>query len=374
MDITKYNSSKFKSQIKGMVMNCEALRKNSDNPVDITFESFIKKKENVSMTALFDDLGIDPSIDTIENIFTLPDESVRWLVPEIFREALRLGLRKAPIWTSVVAAEQVSKQLSLTIPHLNMSDAVPKYIGEGETIAKGNISFGQKTLKLRKLGRGITIPYEVTNYVSINVVSIFLQDFGVKLGHAIDGLMIDTLINGEQADGSESAPVIGITTPSTLTYADILRIWVRMSRIGRLPNIMIGGEAAALETLDLDEFKTNQVGGKAAAFVPSNSTLKLKTPIPASTDYFIHGSMPEDQQLIIDPSAAVIKYNAQPLLVESEKIVSNQTESTYATLTTGFGIAFRDGRVLLDNTVDFDTTGGFPDYMDVDALEDVTIE
>lgn len=374
MDITRYENSKLKGQVKAMAMQCDSLRKNSENPVDATFESFLKKKHDITLNGLFDDLGIDPSVDTIENIFTMPDESVRWLVPEIFREALRLGLRKSPIWSSVIAAEQTVKGLSVTIPHINMSEAAPSYVGEAETIPVGGISFGQKTLKLRKIGKGVKIPYEVRNYVSLNVVSIFLQDFGVKLGHAIDALMIDTLINGEQADGTESAPVIGITTPNTLTYADILRIWVRMSRIGRIPSIMIGGEAAALNTLNLTEFKTNSSGGTAPAGVPSSNAVKLKSPIPASTDYYIHGSMPSNQQLIIDPSAAIIKYNAQPLLVESEKIVSNQTEATYATLTTGFGIAFRDGRVLLDSSLDFDTTNGFPSYMDVDALENVTIE
>lgn len=374
MDIRQFEKSTIKTKVKGMVENCDSLRKNTDNPIDINFESYLKKKEGMSLSALFEDLGIDPSMDTIENIFTLPDASVRWLIPEIFREALRLGMRKNPIWQNVVAAEQSVKQLSLTLPYLNMSDAAPKYVGEAETIPLGNISFGQKSLKLRKIGRGIKIPYEVRQYVSLNVVSIFLQDFGVKLNHAIDALMISVLINGEQSDGSESAPVIGITTPGTLTYADLLRIWIRMSRIGRIPTIMIGGETAALNTLNLTEFKTNQFGGTQPAGVPANSIIKLKSPIPASSDYYIHGSMPTNQQLIIDPSASIIKYNAQPLLVESEKIVSNQTEATYATLTTGFGIVFRDARVLLDTSLDFDTTNGFPSYMDVDALENVTID
>ena len=374
MDQNKYDNSKFKGEIQSWVNNCESLRRNAENPVDITFESYLKKKKDISLSTVFEDLGIDPSVDTIENIFTLPDPSVRWLVPEIIREALRLGLRKNPIWNNVVAAEQTIKGLQTVLPHLNMSDAAPKYVGEAETIPMGSISFGQKTLKVRKMGRGVKIPYEVRNYVSINVVAIFLQDFGIKLGHAIDGLMIDTLINGEQADGSESAPVIGITTPSTLVYADLLRIWIRMSRIGRVPDIMIGGEAAALNTLNLPEFKTNTLGGTSPAGVPTASNIKLKTPIPSNTDYFIHGSMPANQQLIIDPNSAVIKYNAQPLLVESEKIVSNQTEATYATLTTGFGIVFRDGRVLMDTSLDFDTTNPFPSYMDVDALETVTID
>lgn len=372
MDLIKYENSKYKMQIEGLVRNCESLRK-SDNPVDINFDTYLKKKTSLGMTQLFEDLGIDPSVDTIENIFTLPDSSVRWLVPEIFREALRLGLRKSPIWSSVIAAEQTVKGLSVTVPAWNMSDAAPKYVGEAETIPLGDLSFTQKTLKLKKIGRGVKIPYEVRNYVSINVVSIFLQDMGIKFGQAIDALMIDTLINGEQTDGSESAPVIGITTPGTLTYSDILRIWVRMSRMGRMPSIMIGGEAAALGTLNLTEFKTNVNGGGQPAAVPTNNSLKLRTAIPSSSEYFIHGAMPANQQLVIDPSMTIIKYNAQPLLVESEKIISNQTEATYATLTTGFGIVFRDARVLLDTSVDFDTTNPFPSYMDVDPLEAVTI-
>ncbi len=375
MDAVQYGKSKFKSEIKGWQMACDSLRKNGDNPVDITFEAFAKKKNAgiTSLNALFEDLGIDPSIDTIENIFTLPDESVRWLIPEIFREALRLGLRKSPIWANVVAAEQTVKQLSITLPWFNMSDAAPKYVEQGETIPIGNLSFDKKTLHLRKIGRGVKIPYEVRNYVAINIVSIFLQDFGVKLGQAIDTLMIQTLINGEQSDGSESAPVIGIAVPNTLAYTDILAVWVRMSRIGRIPSIMIGGETAALGTLGLPEFKTNTLGGLSPAGVPTANNLKLRTAIPASTDYFIHAAMPANQQMVIDPNSAIVKYNAQPLLVEAEKIISNQTESTYATLTTGFGIIFRDSRVVIDSSQNI-STAGFPSYMNVDAAEVVNIQ
>lgn len=373
MDVKKFELSTHKSQVKQYSMSCDSLRKNPDNHIDITFESYIKKKTGlVNLSALFEDLGIDPSFDTIENIFTLPDESVRWLIPEIFREALRLGLRRNPIWSSIVAAEQTVKQLTLTLPWFNMSDAAPKHVEQGETIPIGNISFDKKQLHLRKIGRGVKIPYEVRNYVSINIVSIFLQDFGVKLGQAIDTLMIQTLINGEQANGSESAPVVGIAVANTLAYSDILKVWVRMSRIGRIPTTMIGGETAALGTLNLPEFKTNTLGGNSAAGVPTNDRLKLKTAIPTSTDYYIHAAMPANQQLVIDPNSAVVKYNAQPLLVESEKIVSNQTEATYATLTTGFGIIFRDSRVVIDSTLAF-SGNGFPSYMDVDTAEVVNI-
>lgn len=377
MNREKFKASSIKNKIHEWGMNCDSLRKNTDNPLDITFESYVKKKTKgqiTSLSALFEELGINPALDTIENIFTLPDESVRWLIPEIFREALRLGLRKAPIWSDIVAAEQTVKGLTITQPWFEMSDAAPKYVEQAEDIPLGNLNFSKKQVSLRKIGRGVKIPYEVRQYVSVNVVSIFLQDFGVKLGQAIDTLLIQCLINGEQTNGSESAPVVGVTTGGTLTYADLLRVWVRMSRIGKIPTKIIGGESAALDTLNLAEFKTNTQGGTSGAGVPGKSdALKLKTPIPNSSDYYIHGAMPANQQLIIDPTAAIIKYNAQPLLVESEKIIRNQTEETFATVTTGFGIVFRDARVIVDKSLAF-SGNGFPSYMDVDTAEVVEID
>lgn len=367
MDKNQFAKSQYKADIAQVVQSCESLRKDSDNPMDISLQDFVNKKWGITLDTLYQDLGVNPSLDTIQNIFTLPDVSMRYLIPEIIRDALRLGLRKNPIWQDIVAAEQSIKSPSVTIPFINMSEATPRYVNEAETIPVGNLSFGSKTLKVRKIGKGIKIPYEVNQYVAINVVGIFLQDFGVKLGQGIDSLMIDTLINGEQVNGSESAPVVGVDNVGIVTYKDLLRVWIRMGRLGKAPKSIIGGENAAIETLNLDEFKKRTAG-------TTDSKLNLKTPVPDTTNYYIHGAMPTTQQMIVDPSSAIIKYNAQPLLVETDKIISNQTIETYASLTTGFGILFRDARIIIDSTLDFQTGNGFPTYMDVDTLEDVTIE
>lgn len=365
MDKHQYSKSLYKSDIESVVRACQALRNDPATPVDISLAEFVQLKWGVSMDAFYADLGINANTDVIQNLFSMPDYGVRWLVPEIIRDALRLGLRKNPIWADLIASEQTIPNPQTVMPHLNMSDAVPRYVGEGETISSGTISYGQKTVRIRKMGRGIKIPYEVQQYVSIGVVSIFLQDFGVRLNHAIDALMIDVLINGEQLAGGESSPVIGVATSGTFAYSDLLRVWVRMARIGRTPFGILGGEAAALNTLNLAEFKTRAVGD-------TEKRLEIRTPIPQSSAYYIHGAIPNNQQMIIDRSSAIIKFNTQPLLVEDEKVVSNQTMSTYASLTTGFAILYRDARVIVDQSLLF-SGNGFPAYMNVDPLEQVTI-
>lgn len=367
MNLEQFAKSKHAADIKNSVKAVESLRNNPDNPIDVTYSSFIKKTWGISMSALFEDLGIEPGVDTIQNLVSMPDESVRWLIPEIIREALRLGLRKSPIWSDLVAMEQSIKGTTVKMPHWEMSDATPRYVGIAETIPKGGVSFGEKDVTTRKMGRGIAIPYEITQYVAVNIVSIFLQDFGIKLGLGLDHSLIQTLINGEQTSGSESAPVIGVESTITgITYFDYLRCWVRMSRIGRKADTIISGEAMGLTTLELPEFKDKAQG-------TSHAQVDLKTPYPSRSNYYIHGSMPADQAMVVDSSAAVIKLNSQPLRVESDKIVQNQTDEFYATMTTGYAVIYRDSRVIIDESIAF-AGNDFPSYMDVDAAEQVVFE
>lgn len=352
--------SKYKKELEGAVRACEAIRRDTDDPQDISLGEYFKDTKNIGMEDLYEDLGLNPYSDTIQNLVNAPDNSLRWLIPEIFRESLRLGLRKQPIYPQVISGEQSVKATSVIMPAINMSEAAPKKVGVAETITTGSVSFNQKTVNIHKIGRGIKVPYEVIQYVSLNLVALFLQDFGVKLGMGIDTMMINTLLNGDQLSGSDSTPVIGITTANTLTYRDMLRIWVRGSRMGKTYNTMITGEDAAMDIIDL--LTTTRLFGV------QRGNFTLKTPIPQNSNIFVHGLIPDHQALIIDPSNCIIKLNAQPLLVESDKIISNQTEETFATLTTGFATIFKDSRLILDTSVAF-STNGFPSYMDPSALE-----
>lgn len=361
MNQAQFNKSQHKDKIQNLVMAAERLRRDTTNPEDVTLSEMVENDLQLSMEELYADLGIDPSVDTIDNLFTLPDASVRWLVPELIRDAMRLGLRKSAIWPSLIRAEETVKGLQGIIPSWNMSDAKPKIVGEAETISLGTVSIGQKQVSLKKFGRGIKISYEVKQFCSMNVVSIFLQDFGVKLGAGLDYMAINVLVNGDTLGGGESAAVIGVGTANTLVYKDLMRAWVRMSRLGKNPRIIIAGETVALDTLDLSEFKNRQAGTPLA-------NVTFKTPMPTNTDYYVHSAIANDQQLIVDPDGALIKYNATPLLIESEKIVSNQTEATYATFYAGFGTLYRDSRLIIDRSVAF-SGNGFPSWMDPSTEE-----
>lgn len=355
------------AELSEIVSECNALRTDPVYSQDISLGEYILERQQLSLEGFYQELSIDPSVDTIQNLINFPDPNMRWLVPEIYRDAIRLGLRKNPIYPDIIAGEQSVSQTSVTFPAINMSEAKPKYVGPGETITTGDVSFDQKSVKIHKLGRGIRVPYEIIQYVALNVLGIFMEDYGVKMAMGLDTLMITTLINGDQAGGIDSCPVIGINTANTLVFRDLLRPWVRLARMGKSPTVMIGGETMSMDILDL-LVTTRYFGDQRAT-----AELKLKSPMPTSANIYVHGTMPDKQVMMIDRSNCIVKLNAQPLLVEVDKIVQNQTMEAYATVTTGFATILKDSRLIMDETLAF-SGNGFPTYLDPTTSENVVFD
>lgn len=359
----------LRKELPEMVRSLEAYRQGSNNtlPIEVTLEELVQGKYGVSQDAFFEKLGINSKIDTMQNIFTMPQQNIRWIVPEIIRAAITTGMRKAPFYPNIIASDQSINGLQVTMPMVNMSDAAPAKVNEAETIPLGDVSFGQKSVSLFKIGKGFKLTDEVKNYVSIDVLGIYLRDFGIQLGYAMDTLAMDVLMNGNKADGSESAPVIGVyETTNGITYKDLLHIWVRAARMGRNFTTMIGGEDQAIEMLNLPEFKERHSG-------TTEATLNIKSPVPNKADFYIHPGTPDQQLLMVDTSAALIKLTAKQLMLESERIVSNQTEAVYASLTTGFSKMYQDAVLLLAANKKF-SEAGFPSFMNIDPYLLVNLE
>ena len=363
------------SDMKAFVQRMDSFRagSNQSRPIDMTLERGLKEVYGFgSVDAFMQSLGVDPSHHSIQGLATMPDfqEDFRWLIPEVIRAAIRLGLRRQPIHSDLIAGEEAVTQTKVTMPHINMSDAAPERVNEAETIPIGTASFGQRDVTLHKIGKGIRLSDEVLRYVSLNILSVFLQDMGVQLGLGQDTALIDALVNGDESADAFTAPVIGVAnTTDGITYKDLLRAWLRMGALGRSPSAMLSNEAAALDILLMDEFK-----GWSPNTNGAHKNLNVRVPIPQTQNFFVHGNAPSGTKLVlVDSMAAAIKLNATSLLVESERIASNQINGTYATITTGFARLFQDAVLVIDGGQAFSSLG-FPAYMDVAARENVKFD
>jgi HK97 family phage major capsid protein len=376
------------ADLPSMVSKLNALRKGSKDrlPVDIGLAEFVQEAYGYAPTevslmandgterkilvpeSFYAAIGVNPREHTIERLMTLGeiDAGYRWIIPELFREAVRLGLRKTPVYNNLIRSEEPVSQTKVTMPDIKMSAMTPKVVGEMETISTGTLSFGSKDVKINKYGIGFNISDEAVRYTTLNMVAIALEDAGVRLGLGLDALLIDTLINGDQTSGDDVA-VIGVdNTTNGFVYKDLLRAWIRMSRLGKLPTAMLSNETPALDILLLPEFK-----GFAGDSRLGN--LNLRTPVPQSQDYYVHGAMPNANYLmLVNRDMAAVKLNATGLLVENERVVSRQFDSFYITITTGFATLMRDARLVINKSVAF-SGNGFPSWMDVDTEETTSI-
>ena len=138
MSETKKNLTKenLLKELPEMGKNLDAIRKgtNTELSADISMAEVVNERYGISMDQYLSTLGIDTKKDTLQNLFTMPDQSVRWVVPEIIRAAITLGLRQAPFYPNIIAGDQPVNGLQVTMPYINMSDAAPARVNEAETI------------------------------------------------------------------------------------------------------------------------------------------------------------------------------------------------------------------------------------------------
>lgn len=322
----------------------------------LTYRGFKNEQGNpITFDELCHDMGVELNRMTIENLLAAPYDT-KWLVPEIIREAIRLGLRRAPIHPNIIRSHETVAQPSVILPRLEFSgDTKMDSTAEAETIGVGYVAYGQKTVGLHKKAKGIDITYEAIRYTIMNLVSIFFEDVGIRLGHSLDALAISTILNGDQSGGSESAPVIGVaSTSDKLKYKDLLKTWIRGGLIGRNWSTMIGNEDMILSVMSLSEYATKTFG--------DTKPLTVKVPIVQSPTIYAHNNVTGGYLIMQDNSYGLVQLTSAPLMVESDKIIRRQLNETVASITTGFSKLFRDSSVVINEGTAF-SGAGFPSWM-----------
>ena len=334
----------------------------STDKVDLTLKDALTQAWGDDMTPdmFYRQMGIDLKGMTVDKILNTGEMS-RWLFPEIIRDAIRIGLLYTPFYSKLIAGEDSINSTGLTMPYMDYRSIDQNLIRlrdvkEGATITESEVVvWREKQVNITKKARGLLQTYESLAFVPIDLASLYFEELGVRLGADLDASLINVAINGEQADNSESAPVMGATTSGTLTYFDIARVWVRFKRIFRNATVMLMSEADAITVLNMQQFLFIQYPG---GVTQSGVTLNVNTPLPTSQDIYVHNSVPSGTIVFVDVSRMAIQITAQPLLTESDKIIRKQMTETFVSIMTGFAILFKDGRIVLNYNTSLGTNPG----------------
>jgi hypothetical protein len=281
------------------------------------------------------------------NTGTFPSDW-RFIIPEVFAEAVRTGYLHAALHGSWIAGTQNMTTHKLTMPRIERGDGVPSKVAEGADIPVGSIKFGKKDVKIFKIGTGFQITDEMVNDSALDLVFLFLQDVGSDMSIGADVQAMKVLISGEQVDGSESAPVVGVQTTGALSTLDLRRLSSRMSRLKRPVTSAILSEEDTL--LDLN------------AAQPQREEKHVDEYLGIKTDNWI---LPASQGLLLNKSQAMVKLQYRGMMTERRRNPRNQTEELFVSDSINFAIIKRDARIIYDKTLAFSSVG-FPSYMDID--------
>lgn len=348
--------------MKALHDDMQHLRKNGEG--NVTLKSYLAAGYGEDMTPekFYSAIGVDLKGMTVEKMLNT-SELNRWLFPEIFRDAILRGIEYTPFHGALIAAEETIDSTGLTMPFIDLTQVDPEELrlrdtNEGATITEGGavITYGEKQVTVKKKARGIKQTYESIMFTPIDLAAIYFEELGTQLGADLDADLINIAFNGDQVDGSESAPVMGATTAGVLTYADLTRAWIRFRRIGRNSTVMLMSEQDANTVYLMEEFqKTRLPNAVQTSPVTMNFPQSL---LPSSQDVYVHDSIPTGKIVFVDVARSFVQLTAMPLLIESEKLVSRQLNGEYVSIITGFANLFRDGRMILDYTTSIVTNPG----------------
>jgi hypothetical protein len=393
----------LKGKVRQIVGEMHAIRTNRQSPRDISLREHLETKYEQSPDHLFSELDVNPHSTRVNEL--MEDDDNRHLVPEVIRQGIQKGMgvvarqavqdaqravfSQGPIlsegnggarWVSpevfldphnrgavqagyyndlIIRDEPVSQD-SVNIPYFNLSDASAKDTGEGVTVEEGTVDHNSKKVVIKAKARAIKISYEAIMFNTISLLALFFEDFGRRFALSLTADAVDVIVNGDVADGSEAAPVIGVQTVGQFSYKDFLRVGIRFNQLGRTGLAAIGNEDTCLDYLDLPEVKSKQNLGAALMAV------KFKSAVQTPEDLYASHKVAASRLAIVDTAVSLVKLTAQPLLLETERIIMKRLQGSVASTITGFAKLQRNGSTLIDKTLDYNAAGGankFPAWM-----------
>lgn len=370
----------MKHKIKETILGLDARRR--EERVGISLRDYVSDTfPDMTVENLYAENDIDPNTTTLEQLFASDDkkylaaeivrdgilrgmgvsqreqldnaremmvsqgaityDATRYISPETILDPVQRGNVQASFYQDLIIADLEVSGPTATMPQIQVSDAAMKERTELSTIETGTVIYGDKQVQIKEVARGLKISYEALRRHRLNLVSIYYEHLGRLLGSQLNKDAVDTLVLGDQANGSESAAAIGVTNAGTLAYKDVVRAFIRMSRLGKVPTAIVASEEMANEWLNLPEVKNFQQGNPVI-----NS--RLKTPIPSQIDVYVGGNLDPDHLMLVDASQSLVKLTELPLLLETDKVISKKLEETYASTSTGFANIQRDSRIIID--------------------------
>lgn len=313
--------------------------------------------DNLTVSVLSNSLIKHSQFDGLNSTGDINSEW-RFIIPEMIMAAIRTDYEASSLHNNWIATTQTVNARDIKMPFIKRGNATPRKIEQAESIPFGTVAFGQKSATLYKVGIGFKLTDELVDQSSLDMLFNFLGEVGTDMSIAGDVEALNILVNGEQEDGSESAPVIGTIDGTTFSYKDIKRGVSRLERLKRPVTRILYGEDDGLDINLLEQFK-----GFAGGTTLGQINGLMGKILSLQEDVYV---MPTNQLMLLAPTKAMAKLKWKGMKTETRRNPQNQEDEIFVSDYIGFAILRRDGRLILDKSIPY-AQNGFPSYMDIDS-------
>jgi len=341
-----------------MLLNEMYPKYNPDNPA-------------MNLEKYYQDMGITFHRTTVSNMIELAEssEEYKWLWKETLLAAIHTAAYTDPLHLLIIAYSKTHTGKVATMPMIDTSDMRSSYkkekaVAAGGTFEEDSITFTDKTKKYQKFGKTLKIPYEVISDCTLDVISEFMKGY---MGIVFDGkldMVLDALISGDGATNSleqavdSSAAEIGVdNTTNGIQFKDIKRGAIRLSRLKKPADVMIGSEAMINNITELEEFKKRYEGTPLSPL-----TINGYKSLPDAA--LITDTVNENDLVLVSKNNAVAEFIKQALMIETDKIISRQMIEVVISEWLCYLNIFRDAKLIIDGSKAF-SSNGFPSWMTV---------
>ena len=288
------------------------------------------------------EFGVDLGRISVERFFQ-SDPNAKWLFPDVVREAVVAGLKRKPVDPELIIGDEKISGTTYDVPFVTESaeDEELRTVSEGAAIPESEIRYGDRMVKLDKKGRGIIASYEVIRRMSVDMLRVHLERVGERLGRNLDARLATVLVSGDSSGSGTAAATVNTATADAWTYADIVKVFVKLTLENYFTPTHMLADAALNETiLGMSEFKD----GALFDFAKTGNL-----PTPLGVKLVPVADQPANKLTLLDAGYAVQKLTEQDLMVESDKLINQQWDRTFITVVTDFAIVYEKARIVLQS-------------------------
>jgi hypothetical protein len=287
------------------------------------------------------EFGVDLERITVDRFFQ-SDPNAKWLFPDIVREAVLTGMKRKPVYPSLIIRDEAIEGTAYDVPYVseNAVEEELRSVAEGAAIPESRIRYGDRVVRIDKKGRGVVASYEVVRRMSVDMLRVHLERMGERLGRNLDARLATVLVDGDSSGAATAATVLNTAVSGTWAYADLVNGFMTLTLDHYFtPTHMLADGDLCQTILNLNEFKDT-------ALFDFAKTGNLPTPLGVRLVPMV--DQPADKLTILDAGYAVQKLTEQDLLIESEKLISQQWDRTYVTVVTDFAVIYEKARIVVD--------------------------